>query len=67
MFEEHIWVSLEDPHQVTNTYQTGANMNYSGPIYLAVILGSATYWILWGKSNWPGLNSKAIEMVEAHD
>jgi hypothetical protein len=52
---------------VTNTYQTGANMNYSGPIYLAVILGSATYWILWGKSNWPGLNSKAIEMVEAHD
>lgn len=46
---------------------TGANMNYSGPIYLAVILGSTAYWILWGKTDWPGLNSKAIEMVEAHD
>lgn len=46
---------------------TGANMNYSGPIYLAVILGSIASWILWGKNNWPGLNSKAIEMVRAHD
>lgn len=62
-----VWNVPEHIKQVINIYQTGANMNYSGPIYLAVMLGSTTYWILWGKSNWPGLDSKAIEMVEAND
>ncbi|KAI1120100.1 LPXTG-domain-containing protein [Nemania abortiva] len=46
---------------------TGANMNYAGPIYLVVVIGAVTYWITWGRKNWPGLNKSPIEMVAAHD
>lgn len=44
---------------------TGTNMNYAGPIYAFVVLASLGYWFLWGKKKWPGLNAKAIAMVEA--
>jgi choline transport protein len=46
---------------------TAFNMNYSGPIYIAVLLLSIVYWFVWGKSKWPGLNAEAIARVEAHD
>lgn len=46
---------------------TGANMNYAGPVFVAVVLAAVSYWFLWGKAKWGGLNVKAIEMVEAHD
>lgn len=42
---------------------TVANMNYAGPIYLAVLVGAVSYWFLWAKKNWTGPNTKIVGIV----
>lgn len=46
---------------------TGTNMNYAGPVFVAVVAAAVSYWILWGRGKWEGLNRKAIELVELHE
>jgi choline transport protein len=42
---------------------TSTNMNYSLPIYAAVLLFATIAWFGWARKLWPGLNASAIALV----
>ncbi|KXJ91878.1 amino acid/polyamine transporter I [Microdochium bolleyi] len=42
---------------------TPATMNYSGPVFGAVILGAVGVWCVWGRKHWPGPNQKVVDIV----
>lgn len=52
------WLAVPNVLPVTVT-----NMNYAGPIYLAVLVGVVSYWFLWAKKNWAGPNMKIVGIV----
>lgn len=41
----------------------GTNMNYAGPIYVLVLIGTVIYWFAWGRTNWGGLNPDVMDIV----
>jgi len=42
---------------------TATSMNYSGPVFLAVMLGATGAWFVWAKNNWAGPNRAIAEHV----
>lgn len=39
------------------------NMNYSLPIYVAVVVATLVYWLVHGNKYWSGINSVALKMA----
>ena len=39
------------------------SMNYASPIFAASILFPLVYWVLWGRTHWPGLNEEIVRLV----
>ncbi|KAH7037360.1 amino acid/polyamine transporter I [Microdochium trichocladiopsis] len=42
---------------------TAYSMNYSGPVFLVVMLGAMGAWFVWAKRNWGGPNKALAEHV----
>lgn len=42
---------------------TAANMNYSGPVLAAVLVGAVTLWFARAKKHWDGPNQAVIDFV----
>ena len=42
---------------------TGETMNYAAPIFLASTLFALVYWVLRGRTHWPGLNEEIVRLV----
>ncbi|KAI6351599.1 hypothetical protein MCOR25_009832 [Pyricularia grisea] len=55
---EVIWLPFPNALPVT-----GANMNYAGPVYMAVLVMAVSYWFLWARKHWEGPNMKVVEIV----
>ncbi|KAH7026622.1 amino acid/polyamine transporter I [Microdochium trichocladiopsis] len=53
-----IWLPFPTTVPVTAT-----TMNYSGPVFGAVMIGAIGMWYAWGKKHWPGPNQKVVEIV----
>ena len=51
------------PFQTTRPV-AGNNTNYALPIYAFVVIAALTWWFLWGKRNWKGLNESAVAYVQ---
>jgi hypothetical protein len=44
---------------------TGVNMNYCGPIFLAVVLFATTLWFVRARKHWDGPNVEIVKYVIA--
>lgn len=42
---------------------TAANMNYSGPVLAAVLVGAVTLWFARAREHWDGPNQAVIDFV----
>lgn len=42
---------------------TGVNMNYAGPIFIAVFIFAISLWFLRARKHWPGPNEKIVRLV----
>lgn len=42
---------------------TASNMNYSGPVLLAVLIGAVSLWFVRAKDHWTGPNQDIIDFV----
>ncbi|TLS30109.1 hypothetical protein PpBr36_03848 [Pyricularia pennisetigena] len=45
----------------------GANMNYAGPVYVALLVMAVSYWFSWARRHWEGPNMKVVEIVLQND
>ena len=43
---------------------TAVNMNYSGPLFVAALIYVLVSWFIYGKKQWPGINSEIVEIVK---
>ncbi|KAF2838116.1 amino acid transporter [Patellaria atrata CBS 101060] len=39
------------------------NMNYAGPIFGMVIIFTITYWFVWARKNWEGINPDIVKYI----
>lgn len=42
---------------------TAANMNWSLPVYVSVMVLAMTAWFMWARKNWPGPNERVAKFV----
>ena len=61
LFTVYIWILLPLPQTIPVTPQ---NMNYAGPIWIAVFLFALISWFLWARDSWDGPNSHIVNYIK---
>lgn len=57
-----IWIMIWLPFP-SNLPVTASNMNYCGPVFGAVLVGTVGLWFVRAKSHWDGPNKAVVEFV----
>jgi choline transport protein len=57
-----IWVLIFLPFP-NNLPVTASNMNYSGPVFGLVLIGSISWWFLRAKHTWEGPNREIVDYI----
>ncbi|KAI4600597.1 hypothetical protein KJ359_000956 [Pestalotiopsis sp. 9143b] len=57
-----VWVMIWLPFP-NNLPVTAANMNYCGPVFGAVMVGTVGLWFIRARKHWPGPNRTVIDFV----
>ena len=61
-----VWVSIFLPFPETLPV-TGVNMNYCGPIFVAIFVVAISTWYLYARKNWAGPNAAIVHYVINND